>query len=221
MADRMRRGHQDTSPFHAYLEQLFSCHVDVQWTTGRLNYINGYTTKAHDAMDFRLGSEFTDSPVNDRWPTTYRLLCRKTVCIPAVALWFREAEQHTGTYPVRARVRFGRVADGAGHLSDHFDLIQIYSDPKPGSGRWRLLRKTPPHESTWGSASNAPPMPDERDVKIGQLAAHHDTIVAAIAKHPLKRARALSTVLQREHSLLVKWKALQNYVLRKGLWKNS
>ena len=61
---------QATSPFHAYLEQLFNCHVDVQWTTGRLNYINGYTTKAHDAMDFRLGAEFTDSPANDRWPTT-------------------------------------------------------------------------------------------------------------------------------------------------------
>ena len=46
MADRLKRDHQDTSPFHAYLEQLFSCHIDVQWTTGRLNYINGYTTKA-------------------------------------------------------------------------------------------------------------------------------------------------------------------------------
>ena len=44
-------------------------------------------------MDFRLDREFTASPANDRWPTTYRLLCRKTVCIPEVALWFYEAEQ--------------------------------------------------------------------------------------------------------------------------------
>ena len=84
-------GQKTTSPFHHYLEGLLKFHIDVQWK-GRLNYINGYTTKSHDAMDFRLGSEFTDSPANDRWPTTYRLLCRKTVCIPEVALWFHEAE---------------------------------------------------------------------------------------------------------------------------------
>ena len=41
-----------TSEFHAYLENLFNCHIDVQWTTGRLNYINGYTTKGQDSMDF-------------------------------------------------------------------------------------------------------------------------------------------------------------------------
>ena len=50
MADRVHRKQQTTSPFHAYLENLFQSHVDVQWTTGRLNYINGYTTKAEDAM---------------------------------------------------------------------------------------------------------------------------------------------------------------------------
>ena len=50
MADRVRRGHQDTSPFHAYLENLFSCHVEVQWTTARLNCINGYTTCIHAYM---------------------------------------------------------------------------------------------------------------------------------------------------------------------------
>ena len=92
MADRMKYGHQDTSPFHAYLEQLFSCHVDVQWTTGRLNYINGYTTKAQDAMDFRLDAETSPEGKHSRWKTAYRLLCRKTVCIPEVALWFYEAK---------------------------------------------------------------------------------------------------------------------------------
>ena len=92
MADRMRRNHQDTSPFHAYLEQLFSCHIDVQWTTGRLSYINGYTTKAQDSMDVRLGAETGYAGPNGRWLTAYRLLNRKTVCIPEVALWFHEAE---------------------------------------------------------------------------------------------------------------------------------
>ena len=92
MADRMRRNHQDTSPFHAYLEQLFSCHIDVQWTIGRLNYINGYTTKAKGSMDFRLDTETGYGGPNGRWLTAYRLLNRKTVCIPEVALWFHEAE---------------------------------------------------------------------------------------------------------------------------------
>ena len=83
---------QETSPFHAYLESLFQSHVDVQWTTGRLNYINGYTTKAQDSMDFRLDSQTTYDGSHGRWLTAYRLLCRKTVCIPEVALWFHEAE---------------------------------------------------------------------------------------------------------------------------------
>ena len=52
MHERVYRGQQATSPFHAYLEKLFNCHIDVQWTTGRLNYINGHTAKAQDAMDF-------------------------------------------------------------------------------------------------------------------------------------------------------------------------
>ena len=39
--------------------------------------------------------------------------CHKKVCIPEVALWFHEAEQHSGTSPVRARVRFGRGEDEA------------------------------------------------------------------------------------------------------------
>ena len=87
------RGQQATSPFHAYMEKLFNCHVDVQWTTGRLNYINGYTTKAQDSMDFRLDNTNTEGhDKHARWLTVYRLLCKKTVCIPEVALWFYEAE---------------------------------------------------------------------------------------------------------------------------------
>ena len=100
MEDRMRRDHQDTSPFHAYLENLFHCPIDVQWTTGRLNYINGYTTKAQDSMDFRLDSETRYDGSHGRWLTAYRLLCRKTVCIPEVALWFHEAEPMTRSFRI-------------------------------------------------------------------------------------------------------------------------
>ena len=63
-----------------------------------------------------------------------------------------------------------------------------------------------------------PPIPDRGDIKIGDLWKHRSAIVAAIAKYPAKRARTLSTVLEHEHGLLVKWKALENYVLREHLW---
>ena len=67
MHDRVHRNQQATLPFHAYLENLFSCHIDVQWTTGRLNYINGYTTKAQDSMDFRFDSETGPGGQPGRW----------------------------------------------------------------------------------------------------------------------------------------------------------
>ena len=100
MADKVERNQQDTSPFHAYLQELFQSHVDVQWTTGRLNYINGYTTKSQDSMSFRLDPETTYDGAHGRWLTAYRLLCRKTVCVPEVALWFYEAEPMVRSFRV-------------------------------------------------------------------------------------------------------------------------
>ena len=82
-------GQPVTSEFHKFLEELFKCHVDVQWTTGRLNYINGYTTKAYDAVDFRV-NDMTAGSGDNKWLTIYRLICRQAVCIPQVALWFHE-----------------------------------------------------------------------------------------------------------------------------------
>ena len=56
---------------------------------------------------------------------------------------------HYGTTPIAARLRFRKVADGSGHLSDHHDLLQVYAGRKSvGNGRWRLWRKTPPALST-------------------------------------------------------------------------
>ena len=128
---------------------------------------------------------------------------------------------HYGTAPISARVVFHKVADGAGHLSDHYDLAQIYAASEgAGNGRWRLWRKTPLAESIYGTVDR-PPMPEESDVKIGQLPEHHGTITDAIGKHPTKRAHALSTVLHRDYGLLVKWKALQTYILRHHLWTSK
>ena len=120
---------------------------------------------------------------------------------------------HYGTAAISARVLFRKVADGAGHLSDHYDLSQIYaaSDVYAGNGRRRLRCKTRPTGS----------MADRDDVKLGKLWQHKSTIAAANGKHPAMRARALSTVLRRDYGLLVKWKALQTYVLRECLWTAS
>ena len=82
--------------------------------------------------------------------------------------------------------------------------------------RLRLCRKTRP----WAAMFRTPVAAEAKtdDVKIGQLYQHHSTIVAAMSHYPSKRARALATVLSREHGLLVQWKALQTYILRAGLW---
>ena len=104
---------------------------------------------------------------------------------------------HYGTAPISARVLFRKVADGAGHLSDHFDLAQIFAASEAtGNGRWRLWRKTPLSQSIYGTVDR-PPMPEQGDVKIANLWKHKSTIVAAIAKYPAKRAIAPSTVLER------------------------
>ena len=51
-------------------------------------------------MDFRLDSETAYAGPNGRWLTAYRLLCRKTVCIPEVALWFHESEPMVRSFRV-------------------------------------------------------------------------------------------------------------------------
>jgi len=48
-----------------------------------LNYINGYTAKAHDSLDFRL-TELSAAGQNSRWRMTYRLLCKSSPCVPEI-----------------------------------------------------------------------------------------------------------------------------------------
>ena len=58
-------------------------HIDVQYGEGFLNYINGYTVKASDAMDFRL-DQHTMPGESHQWRTCYRLLCKQVVCVPEI-----------------------------------------------------------------------------------------------------------------------------------------
>ena len=110
-----------------------------------------------------------------------------------------------GGLPITAAVIYRKVADGAGHLSDHYDLKQVYYDRDLVGRRLRLWRKTKP---VLANFAVSPSMTSSRDVKIGDLPKHRATIVSAIGKYPSKRAQALVTVLAREYDLNVKWKAL-------------
>ena len=58
-------------------------HIDVQYGEGFLNYINGYTSKASDAMDFRL-DQHTMPGASHQWRTCYRLLCKQVICVPEI-----------------------------------------------------------------------------------------------------------------------------------------
>ena len=107
-----------------------------------------------------------------------------------------------GDRPIAATVYYHRVADGAGHLSDHFDLHQVYYSRDLVVRRLRLSGKTNPALLVSGGEK---PVAIAGDVKIGELWKHRAAIVAAIATYPLKRAQALVTVLSREYGLCVKW----------------
>ena len=116
-----------------------------------------------------------------------------------------------GGRPITATLHYRKVADGAGHLSDHYDLQQVHYDRDLVGRRLRLWRKTTPQFAMFGSGK---PAAMDTYVKERDLKHHRSTIIAAITKYPSTRAQALVTVLSPEYDLTVKWKALQNYVLR-------
>ena len=67
------------------LAEYFNAEVDVQVGNGRLNYINGYVSKDHDAVDVALG-EYIQKGVTSNWLSTYRLLCKTSPGIPECAI---------------------------------------------------------------------------------------------------------------------------------------
>ena len=58
---------------------------DVQIGNGRLNYINGYVSKDHDAVDVGLG-EYVQKESTSSWLAAYRLLSKSSPCLPEVAI---------------------------------------------------------------------------------------------------------------------------------------
>jgi len=99
-----RSGTAVVSAFVKLLEALFHCQIDVQIGNGRLNYINGYVSKDHDAVDVGLG-EYVRSNSTAPWLATYRLLSKSSPCIPEVAIRmaslseFEKSYSHVLLYP--------------------------------------------------------------------------------------------------------------------------
>ena len=80
-----------------FLHLVFRCEVDVQIGNGRLNYINGYVSKDHDAVDVGLG-EYVQKDASSSWLATYRLLCKPTPGLPEVAIRMAQLSEFEKSY---------------------------------------------------------------------------------------------------------------------------
>ena len=92
-----RTGTAVVSAFVKFLEVLFMCQIDVQICNGRLNYISGYVSKDHDAVDVGLG-EYVQKDAVSSWLATYRLLSKGTPCIPEVAIKMAQLSEFERSY---------------------------------------------------------------------------------------------------------------------------
>ena len=66
--------------------KLRKFNVDVAISAYR-NYISGYISKASDAMNFATSEHFR-AKVDDSWLIVYRLMTKKSPCIPEIVVYF-------------------------------------------------------------------------------------------------------------------------------------
>ena len=92
-----RTGTAVVSAFVSFLQLLFHCEIDVQVGNGRLNYINGYVAKDHDAVDVGLG-EYVQKGATAPWLASYRLLSKSTPCLPEVAIRMSQLSEFERSY---------------------------------------------------------------------------------------------------------------------------
>ena len=85
------------SPFVRFLQAVFRCEIDVQVGNGRLNYINGYVSKDHDAVDVGMG-EYKQKCATAPWLATYRLLSKSSPSIPEVAIRMGQLSEFERSY---------------------------------------------------------------------------------------------------------------------------
>ena len=92
-----RTGSAVVSAFVKFLQLLFVCEIDVQIGNGRLNYINGYVSKDHDAVDVGLG-EYVQKNACAPWLSAYRLLSKSSPCLPEVAIRMAQLSEFERSY---------------------------------------------------------------------------------------------------------------------------
>ena len=92
-----RTGTKVVSAFVNFLRMLFCCEIDVQIGNGRLNYINGYVSKDHDAVDVGLG-EYVQKSATSSWLAAYRLLSKSSPCLPEVAIRMAQLSEFERSY---------------------------------------------------------------------------------------------------------------------------
>ena len=85
------------SAFVRFLFAVFNCDIDVQVGNGRLNYINGYVSKDHDAVDVGLG-EYVQQNTTAPWLAAYRLLSKGSPSIPEVAIRMAQFSEFERSY---------------------------------------------------------------------------------------------------------------------------
>ena len=76
-----RTGEVHLSKLVTILEEAFGARVDVQIGSGYLNYINGYTAKAADALNFTM-KEHLQKDRPSPWLVAYRMHCKRAVAVP-------------------------------------------------------------------------------------------------------------------------------------------
>ena len=69
----------------------------MQVCKGRVNYISGYVSKNHDAVDVGL-AEYVRNDTTGPWLATYRLLARSFPCIPEVAIRLADLSELEKSY---------------------------------------------------------------------------------------------------------------------------
>ena len=106
----------------SFIHLVFLCEIDVQIGNGRLNYINGYVAKDHDAVDVGLG-EYVQRNATGAWLATYRLLSKSTPCIPEIAIRmaqlteFEKSYSHVLLYPPQPAAMVDFSARQGGNFS--------------------------------------------------------------------------------------------------------
>jgi len=124
-----RTGEYHSSTLVSFLEALFGgCRVDVQLGSGWLNYINGYTGKANDAMDFRIKEHYKNEKDNAAWRQTYRLLCKKAPLLTEVYLAMKKRPLMYRTFltDILCPVIPGKVVLNAPKATRHHKMYAAY-----------------------------------------------------------------------------------------------